>query len=437
MRAFFLALLLALPLIPAALPTGAETVPGLTDQGIAIDGAGAQDVRIRDRLVAVLAEVPALERIEVSVREGVVTLQGRALDADSHAALDQIARRLDGVVAVDNRVEVSTDLVERITPVLRRLQDQGRRFLTTLPLLGVAALIALLIGWAGFRLAALRWPWERIAPNAFMADVLRQFVRLAAVLAGVVVALDILGARALLATFLGAAGILGLAVGFAVRDSVENFLASVLLSLRSPFRPNDLVEVAGDRGRVVRLTARATVLISPDGNQIRIPNATVFKARIINFSRQPERRFTLDVAVAAGADLARAIAVMREVLTQSPFVLSTPAPSVWLADVAGGTARITAAGWIDTREAGFDIARGETLRRMIEALRLAGIAMPGIEPASTTTVAERPENAASQAGAAAQAPADPGQEEAIEAIAEVEAHNPEQQQLLDQRTRDE
>lgn len=430
-------MMMGLALIPAALvPAGAQNLPDLTEQGIGLDADGARDVRIRDRLTAILAEVTGVDTVEVTVREGVVSLRGRTLDAESHAAIEQIARRLEGVVAVDNRLEISTDLAERISPVLRRLQEQGWRFLTALPLLGVAGLAGLLIGWAGFWLAARRRPWERIAPNAFMADILRQMLRLTSLMAAVVVALDILGARALLATFLGAAGILGLAVGFAVRDSVENFLASILLSLRSPFRPNDLVEVAGDRGRVVRLTARATVMISPDGNQIRIPNATVFKARIVNFSRQPERRFTLDVAVSAGADLARAMEVIRLVLEKCPFVLAVPEPSVWLAEVVSGEARVRAAGWVDARATGFDDARGEALRRMIEALRLAGVTMPGVaEPARKTL--PQPEAAAIQAGAAAAAPEHPGQEEAVEAMAGAEAKNTGQQQLLNAHTRDE
>ena len=70
-------------------------------------------------------------------------------------------------------------------------------------------------------------------------------------IAGIVVALDILGVTALLSTILGAAGIAGLAIGFAVRDTVENFIASVLLSMRQPFRPNDVVEIEGDIGKVI------------------------------------------------------------------------------------------------------------------------------------------------------------------------------------------
>ena len=57
-------------------------------------------------------------------------------------------------------------------------------------------------------------------------------------------------------------------MGFAVRDTVENYIASVLLSVRNPFAVNDLVDIDGHEGNVVRLTLRATVLLSPEGNHI-------------------------------------------------------------------------------------------------------------------------------------------------------------------------
>jgi small-conductance mechanosensitive channel len=94
-------------------------------------------------------------------------------------------------------------------------------------------------------------------------------------IAGLVVALDILNATELLGAVLGAAGVAGLALGFAVRDTIENFIASILLSLRQPFGPRDFVDIDGVQGSVARLTSRATILVSPDGNQIRIPNAAV------------------------------------------------------------------------------------------------------------------------------------------------------------------
>jgi hypothetical protein len=169
-----------------------------------------------------------------------------------------------------------------------------------LPLILVAIGAGLLVIFAGFFIARRKWPWDRMAPNAFIADIYRQIVRLSFIILGVVLALDLLNLTALLGTILGAAGIIGLAIGFAVRDTVENFIASIMLSIRQPFRPKDLVEIEGELGHVIRLTSRATILLSLDGNHIRLPNATVFKAKIINYSRNDERRFHLRLGIDPG-----------------------------------------------------------------------------------------------------------------------------------------
>jgi small-conductance mechanosensitive channel len=200
--------------------------------------------------------------------------------------------------------------------------------------------------------------------------------RLVFVVLGAVVALDILGATALLGTILGAAGIVGLALGFAVRDTVENFIASVMLSFRQPFRPNDLVEIEGDLGRVVRLTSRATILLDLDGNQIRIPNATVFKSRVVNYSGNPERRFLFEIGVAPDADLVRVRHVATRTVAELPFTLAEPEPLVWVERIGDGAMVLTATGWIDQRRTAFPIARGEAIRMVKDAIEGMGVEVP-------------------------------------------------------------
>ena len=184
-------------------------------------------------------------------------------------------------------------------------------------------------------------------------------------------------------------------MGFAVRDTVENFIASILLSLRQPFRPNDFVEIAGDMGNVARLTSRATILISPDGNHIRIPNATVFKGRIVNYSRNPERRFTFDLGVAPDSDLGAALAISVRALESLPYLLNDPPVGAWINDVGDSTIVLTFAGWIDQTETDFLKARGEAIRVTMSALEAAGFDLPAPTyrvqmDAPTGEVAERP-----------------------------------------------
>jgi len=225
-------------------------------------------------------------------------------------------------------------------------------------------------------IARMSYPWDRIAPNAFIANIYRQIVRMAFFVSGLVIALDILGATALLGTILGAAGIVGLAIGFAVRDTVENFIASIMLSIRQPFRPNDTVEIEGDIGNVIRLTSRATILLSFDGNHIRIPNSTVFKSRIVNYSTHHERRFDFQIGVASDADLAAVTHIAETVVGGLPFVLSEPSPMTWIDRIGDGAVILTVTGWIDQRSTSLVRAKGEALRLVKNAIEAEGIEVP-------------------------------------------------------------
>ena len=356
--------------------------PGLTQTAdqpsgtISVEDDARTDAAIAVRIREILAELDGFEDVTVSVSSGIVTLRGTTLDGAAAARLNEIAGRVQGVVAIENEVRETTDVVRRLNPAVERFMDRMSQIIAFLPLAAVALVAFLLVTSLGILIARLRRPWNRLAPNAFIADILRTLIRLAFVVAGIVVALDILGATALLSTILGAAGIIGLAIGFAVRDTVENFIASVMLSIRQPFRPNDTVEIEGDTGKVIRLTSRATILLSFDGNHIRIPNATVFKSRIVNYTRNDERRFVIDLGVAYDTDLVQAQEIALQTVSALPFVLREPAPAVWIEALGDSAVVLKVAGWIAQHETSYLRARSEAWRLTLAAFDAAGIVMP-------------------------------------------------------------
>jgi small-conductance mechanosensitive channel len=343
---------------------------------ITVDDSAQQDAAIANRIREILRELDGYEDVTVTVSSGIVTLRGTALDGPSVTRLNEISGRVEGVVTIKNEVVETTDVVRRLDPALDRFRTRTEQFINYLPLAGIALTVFTLVVLSGFAIARMRYPWDRLAPNAFIADIYRQIIRIAFLMGGVVIALDILGATALLSTILGAAGIIGLAIGFAVRDTVENFIASVMLSIRQPFRPNDTVEIEGDMGKVIRLTSRATILLSFDGNHIRIPNATVFKSRIVNYSRNDERRFVIDLGVAYDSDLARAQDLALQTVASLPFVIAEPAPAVWIEELGESAVVIKVAGWIRQHETSYLKARSEAWRLTMTAFEHAGIVMP-------------------------------------------------------------
>lgn len=430
LRLVLVLLFACLPALPLQAQSGDSL--GLTDSPIGVQTGAADDLRILRRLEELLTDMRGYENVSVEVRGGIVTLTGRTVDPEKQDALNQIASRIEGVIAVENRVEVSLDVVERVTPVAERLMRRLISGFNAAPVLLVASLTGLALAWAGFQIAKLHWPWDRIAPNEFMADVLRQIIRLIAILAGLMIFLDIMGAGAMITKVFGAMGIVGLAVGFAVRDTVENFIASIMLSLRTPFRPREFVDIAGDQGFVVRLTSRATILLTVDGNHVRIPNATVFKAKITNFSRHPQRRFTFSLSVPNPGNLSGARAIMLQALSDADFILDDPGPAVWLTDVADGAATFICAGWIDPSQTNFNAGRGEALRLTVNALERAG---KGLSSSGLTiTMAKDSPAPDPETVTAAQ---DISQDEAIAEIIEEELHDPKLEDLFAERTKDE
>jgi small conductance mechanosensitive channel len=334
------------------------------------------DGEIRTRILGLIREIDQFRNVTVEVSEGVVTLRGRVLDSTARAELVSIVNRITGVVAVENEAEVSTNIEERLAPAWQRLIDRARTVVTNAPIYLIALTTFALIAWAGWVITPRLPVWGWLAPNSFIADVYRTIARIAVLLIGLVAALDILNATALLGAVLGAAGVVGLAVGFAVRDTVENFIASILLSLRQPFRPDDFVDISGDVGNVARLTSRATILISPDGNSIRIPNATVYKGRIINYSRDPNRRFTFDLGVDADADLSGALATAADAISRLPYVLQEPPVSAWVKEVGDSNVILSFAGWLDQHKTDFLKGRGEAIRAAKSELETTGYGLP-------------------------------------------------------------
>lgn len=389
-------LLLALCLLLALPAAAQETQPSGT---IDTEDSAERDAAIAVRIREILTQLDGYDDVTVAVNSGIVQLRGTTLDGESIANLETLVSRVQGVVAIRNEVTESTDLVERLNPAMDRFTKRMEQLIAFTPLLAVAFTAFLVVAFLGFLIARGRWPWDRLAPNAFIADIYRQIVRLAFLVAAVVVALDILNATALLSTILGAAGIIGLAIGFAVRDTVENFIASILLSIRQPFRPNDAIEINGDEGKVIRLTSRATIILSWDGNHIRIPNATVFKSRIVNYSRNKERRIMFDLGLDPSCDIAEMRALAEETVQALPFILDSPAANVWVKDLNENGLVFTVTGWIDQTETSLLLARGEALRHVKAAVEAAGVAiadttyrvlLDGAAPADTDTAAPPP-----------------------------------------------
>jgi len=359
-----------------ALLAPAETeAPAESPAPIATEQDAGADAAIASRIAGIFGELPAFAHVEVTVREGVVSLSGTVSGSENSARAEAIAGRVSGVVTVENRLVRDLSVDESLDRV-GGLTDRLGEFWRSLPAIGLALLVGLLIGGLGYLLAGLTGVWNRLAANPFLAELIASAIRFVFVIGGLVVALDMLGAGTLLGAVLGGAGVVGIALGFAMRDTVENYVASLMLSLRQPFRSNDWVVIENYEGRVIRLTSRATILMTLDGNHLRIPNSTVFKAVILNYTRNPQRRFDFELGIDAADDPNAARQLGVETLRGLDFVLAEPEPQARLSRVGDSNIVLQFLAWIDQTGTDFNKARSQAIPAVKNALEQAGFALP-------------------------------------------------------------
>ncbi|MCA8891240.1 MAG: mechanosensitive ion channel [Hyphomonas sp.] len=336
----------------------------------------ASDSEIKTRISDIFAEIATLRRVTVEVNHGVVTLGGEVASSAAVTRAEEIALRVNGVVTVENQIERRLAVEDSSTPIFGGPSGRLQKVYRALPLYGVSLGVFLVIALLGHLLASWRSFWRLILPNPFLVELVSGAFRIVMLLVALIAAMNILGATAMMGTILGGAGVIGLAIGFSVRDTLENYISSIMLSVRQPFRANEHVVIDQHEGKVMRLTSRSTVLMTLDGNHLRIPNSTVFKAVILNYTRNPERRFQFDLGVDAADDPVAAMQLGLDRMKALPFVMKDPEPEAFIQTVGDSNIVLRFMGWVDQRETNFAKGRGLAIAATKDALESGGFTLP-------------------------------------------------------------
>ena len=131
---------------------------------------------------------------------------------------------------------------------------------------------------------------------------------------GLISAFSMLGFnRAIVSVFAGA-GIIGLALAFAFRDGASNFLAGITLAIQRPFKVGDLVIIYEHYGNIRDIGLRTTIIKTPDGKIIEIPNSLVIENPMTNFTKNHERRVDFELGVSYAEDLERVESIIKNAI---------------------------------------------------------------------------------------------------------------------------
>lgn len=131
-----------------------------------------------------------------------------------------------------------------------------------------------------------------------------------------------------LGTLLGAAGIAGVAIGFASQTSLSNLISGLFLIWERPFAVGDVLHVGTDHGIVHSVDLLSIQLRTFNNQLIRIPNETLIKSSFTNVTRFPIRRMDIPIGVAYKEDIERVIGILKEVANANPYCLDEPEPLI-------------------------------------------------------------------------------------------------------------
>ena len=194
-----------------------------------------------------------------------------------------------------------------------------------------------------------------------------------ALLAAVVIAaLGQLGIN--VTTFLALLGAAGLAVGLALKDSLSNFAAGVMLILMRFFKKGDYVTVAGVSGTVESVSIFHTVLVTPDNQVIVVPNGSILSGTITNVTAKDTRRMDLVIGVSYDDDLPTVRKVLAEVLAEEPRLLKDPAPTVAVSELADSSVNLVVRPWVATDD--YWSVRFDLMEKIKMRLDDEGISIP-------------------------------------------------------------
>ncbi|MFZ5830393.1 MAG: mechanosensitive ion channel domain-containing protein [Planctomycetota bacterium] len=337
----------------------------------------ARDEEIGARLQRILEATEWFDEPRVEVDEGVVFLSGRTETEEQKVWAGNLAQKTRDVVAVVNRLEVKQPAPWDWRPALAGAYDLWSGFIASLPYMAFG-MVVLFVAYVAAKLLtrALRGVLGRRVGVSLLREVIARGLGILVFLLGLYIVLRVSGLTRLAVTVLGGTGLVGLVIGIAFRDITENFLASILLSVQQPFRAGDLVELDGVLGYVQQLNVRTTVLMTLTGNHVQIPNSTVYKSTIRNYTSNPNRREEFTVGIGYEVQIPKAQEVALGVLAEHPAVLKEPEPWVLVDSLGAGTVVLRVYFWLDGSTHSWLKVRSSAIRLVKRAFQAHGLSMP-------------------------------------------------------------
>lgn len=264
-----------------------------------------------------------------------------------------------------------------LTEVLERIGfDAGKRRFSLLSLLTIVVMLVAL--FAGVRLAnrivehSIGRMTELDATQRLLAQ---KLAGVAIIVAAFFIGIDFAGID--LTAFAVFSGAFGLAVGFGLQKTFGNLIAGIILLMDRSIKPGDVIVIGESIGAVNKIGVRAVSIITRDGKEHLIPNENLMTQEVENWSYSDRNvRVRIPVGVSYDCDIKLARELMLKAATDSPRVLRSPKPNVWLTAFGESSVQHEILVWISDPESGIGGVKSDVLGRLWDLFKENGITIP-------------------------------------------------------------
>ncbi len=231
----------------------------------------------------------------------------------------------------------------------------------------------------------------KLVRNRFSSQsemLIKRFVYYAGVIIILISVLNEFGFK--LSALLGAAGIIGIAIGFAAQTSISNIISGIFLISEKPFMVGDLIQVGETTGNILTIDLLSIKVRTADNKYVRIPNETMLKSEVTNISRFPIRRLNLHLAVTYNSDLDKVLALLQNIAAKEPLALKDPSVFLQIEQFNVSGIHILFGVW--SKQEDISELRNALMLTILSEFDRAGISMPftyataALQPVTEVTV---------------------------------------------------
>jgi small conductance mechanosensitive channel len=211
----------------------------------------------------------------------------------------------------------------------------------------ISILIILLVAFLIIKLvfSLIRKGAKRFDVDVTVIQVLQETIKYVIYVFTLIIILEILGIN--ITGIVLSLGIVGVAVGFAARDTISNYISGFFVLADKSFKVGDIIEISNQKGKIVKIGFRITTIISQDNKIITIPNSLFSKNPHVNYTASEGRRVDLNITIPYDIQLENVINSLENVAARCKWVLDEPKPKVLVNELSDTGIRAVLNIWVD------------------------------------------------------------------------------------------